>query len=268
LGCKIILGLEGLVKQKREDKFIALAGMVGVGKTTLTRILGEWKPEIFIRYEEPETTNPYLAGQYAAVAKNEYSPDVFNSQFVFLLYKTRNLVDLWLRTFLLREDQQLWLDRTIYEDAEIFARGLIERGLMSADETERYMLSYNAALLLVPRPRILYVLEASPKICNERAEKDLVRGSDILPPNLDYYVDLHRRYSTWLNEFEAAQQRFPLGDRTRVVRIDTNHINLHQLGGQNSVLKIVADSLREEGLINSSISEFPERVLVPYNGRS
>lgn len=264
-GLIFLIGEEGLLQQERENKFIAISGNMGVGKTTLSRILNAWGPEIFFKFEEPEFSNPYLPGQYEAVANGEYSPDVYKSQRLFLTYKGYNLLDISIQALMLEDEQQLWLDRTVYEDAEIFAKGLYDRGLMNQEEWSKYVLTYNACLVLVPKPRMLFNIEASAGTCRSRADNDPVRNA--IPPDYAYYQDLHQRYQTWISDFKDIQSRLQINNRTRVVRIDTETINLHKLEGQNGVLEIIVESLVEEGLLNLGTPPLPDKVLVPYNGK-
>lgn len=261
-----MIGKEGLLKQQREDKFVAISGMMGIGKTTLSRILNAWGPDIFFQFQEPEVTNPYLPGQYEAVERGEYRPEVYRCQDLFLTYKLDNLLNIRIAALRLGDDQQLWLDRTIYEDAEIFAQGLYDRGLIIEEEWSRYVDSYNAALVNAPKPRLLYNLEAFAETCRLRAEHDPVRNA--VPPDLTYYLDLNDRYQTWVENFISIQLQFPENNRTRVERINTNDINLHELKGQNQVLEYIVESLVDEGLLNSEIPALPDRVLVPYEGIS
>src|SRR5437879_4935296 len=106
-------------------RFIAVAGNIGSGKTELVNFLCRrygFKP-----FFEPDATNPYLADFY-----NDMSAWAFHSQMYFLAHKLR------LHRQLMSESGTVVQDRTIYEDAEIFARNLREQGLLSERDYSVY----------------------------------------------------------------------------------------------------------------------------------
>jgi deoxyadenosine/deoxycytidine kinase len=256
-----LLSEKALFDQKLEEKLIALVGNMGVGKTTLSTLLRLYDPTIFFPFIEPHLENPYLPGQYSAIAERREDHVVFLTQQLFLTYKTRNLLEVKLQALLLQEDQQLWLDRTIYEDAEIFAKNLFDLGHMSDEDWKRYVTEYEAALVLVPKPRMLFYLMGSPATCKIRADNDSVRNPNILP-DLEYYNGLNNRYETMMREFETIQTTFPPYNRTRVIRIDTNNVNLFSLTGQNEVLYVIIDALHNEGLLSKNLSLPTEPLLL------
>jgi len=256
-----LIASEYISKQQTLDNFIAVAGNVGSGKTTLLRILEKWLADNIFPFKEPEVENPYLAEQYQAVKTQKANPGVLQSQLYFLSYKGKFLGEISKKASELQKYQHMWLDRTIYEDAEIFFQGLHDRGLVGGRGELLYLNLYEAFLSLTPRPSILFYVKADPAQCMERANKDRRRYESILPPGIEYYEDLHERYESWINEFEFMQKK--LSNPTQIVPIDTNNVNLHTLEGQNQVLALIRDTLVDKGLLYENI-ELPDKVLLPF----
>ena len=130
--------------------FIAVAGNIGAGKSTLTRLLSDslgWKP-----FYEAAAENPYLADFYA-----DMQTWSFHSQVFYLgkrLEHHRLLVD---------HPYSVVQDRTVYEDAEIFATNLFEQGLMNDRDYSAYWNLYRAVGSFLPPPSLIVYLQASTK---------------------------------------------------------------------------------------------------------
>ena len=127
---------------------IAVAGNIGCGKTTLTNMLAKhygWEP----RFESVEF-NPYLEDFYADMSRWS-----FNLQVYFLNKRFKDVVDIS------KEDNVIIQDRTIYEDAHIFANNLHAMGLMASRDFDTYMKMFNIEQTLLPKPDVLIYLKAS-----------------------------------------------------------------------------------------------------------
>lgn len=174
----------------REKCFIAVAGNIGVGKSTLTGMLAQrfgWQP-----FYEANAENPYLADFYADMQRWS-----FHSQVFYLgkrLEHHRQLVD---------HDGSVVQDRTVYEDAEIFARNLFEQGSMSARDYDAYRRLYTAISSFLPPPDLIIYLQASVETLLRRIHK---RGRDyerdIAP---DYLARLNRYYAEWIQHWTTSQ---------------------------------------------------------------
>lgn len=171
---------------------IGVAGMVGTGKTTLTRALSD-RFGLQMALESVDADNPWLESFYGGEA--EMRMYALHLQLHFLatrfasMRRMRGLGGSWI------------LDRTWYEDAEIFARGLFEQGLMTSDEWTLYRRLY-AELLYSPAarpPRLLVYLHGPLDVIVERiATRGRPKERDV---SLDYWTALHARYDRWIAQF-------------------------------------------------------------------
>ena len=167
-------------------RFIAVAGNIGVGKSTLTQMLSEylcWQP-----FYEAVDDNPYLADFYQDMRKWS-----FHSQIFFLsrrLRHHRQIVDY---------PSTVIQDRTIYEDAEIFARNLYQQGLMSERDYASYREMYEAIKAFLPPPDLIIYLRASVPTLLERIR---LRGRDY-EQQIDpaYLEQLNVLYEEWIEGF-------------------------------------------------------------------
>lgn len=172
-----------------QHRFIAIAGNIGVGKSTLTAMLSDhfgWQP-----FFEANAENPYLEDFY--VDMKRWS---FHSQVFFLgkrLEHHRQLVD---------HPGCAVQDRTVYEDAEIFARNLYEQGHISPRDYDAYCRLYRAIAAFLPPPNLVIYLEC-------RVEKLIAhirkRGRDFeqsIAP--DYLAQLNTLYEEWISDWSAS----------------------------------------------------------------
>ncbi|MFA5444592.1 MAG: deoxynucleoside kinase [Bacteroidales bacterium] len=169
---------------------IAVAGNIGSGKTTLTRLLSKhygWVP----KYEEV-VDNPYLTDFYEDM--HRWS---FNLQIFFLNRRLGGIVEIQ------KTGQTVIQDRTIYEDACIFATNLHSMGLMSTRDFDNYIRLYQLMISLIPAPDLIIYLRASVPTLVKRIQK---RGREYENSiRLDYLTGLNERYETWIAEYEGPK---------------------------------------------------------------
>jgi deoxyadenosine/deoxycytidine kinase len=171
---------------------IGVAGMVGTGKTTLTRALAS-RFGLQVALESVDADNPWLESFYGG--PEEMRAYALQLQLHFLatrfasMRRMRGLGGSWI------------LDRTWYEDAEVFARGLFEQGLMTSAEWQLYRRLY-AELLHSPAarpPRLLIYLHGPLDVIVDRiAARGRPKEKDA---STEYWAALHDRYERWISEF-------------------------------------------------------------------
>lgn len=170
-------------------KFIAVAGNIGVGKSTLVKRLCEhlgWQP-----FYEPEAENPYLADFY-----RDMPAWAFHSQIFFLTRRLRA------HRQLLEHPTSAIQDRSVYEDAEIFAHNLYRQGHLSARDYGSYRELYAVLCQFLPPPDLVIYLRASVDTLQNRIarrNRDYERG--ISPA---YLAQLNDLYETWIARFELC----------------------------------------------------------------
>lgn len=167
-------------------KHIAVAGNIGSGKTTLTNMLAKqfkWTPH----FEDVEH-NPYLVDFYGDM--NRWS---FNLQIYFLNKRIKTLIDI-------RKGRDTVIqDRTVYEDAHIFAPNLYEMGLMTARDFENYTSFFNTLKTLIQPPDLLIYLKASiPKIVDQIQKRGREYEENL---RLDYLKRLNEFYNKWIEKY-------------------------------------------------------------------
>lgn len=166
-----------------QKHFVAVAGNIGAGKSTLTGMLAEalgWQP-----FYEANTENPYLADFYADMRRWS-----FHSQVFFLgkrLEHHRQLLDYPISAV---------QDRTVYEDAEIFARNLYEQGYMSDRDYDAYRRLYQAISAFLPPPDLIVYLRASvDTLIDHIRQRGRAFERDIDP---SYVAQLNALYESWI----------------------------------------------------------------------
>ncbi|HLF74296.1 MAG TPA: deoxynucleoside kinase [Anaerolineales bacterium] len=167
-------------------KFVAVAGNIGVGKSTLVEMLCVrlgWEP-----FYEPVAENPYLADFYADM--DSWS---FHSQIYFLAHRLRAHYNLS------QHPESVVQDRSVYEDAEIFAQNLYLQGHIHQRDYQTYRELYETTLRFLPPPDLVIYLRASVPTLERRIRS---RGRDyeltILP---DYLQGLNNLYEAWIDNF-------------------------------------------------------------------
>lgn len=172
--------------------FLGIAGNIGAGKSTLTRLLEEnlrWKA-----YLEPTIENPYLERYYA-----DPRAWAFQSQVFFLTRRYEALAHL------AREEQYYIVDRTIYEDGEIFAAALRHQEILSEEDFDTYRRLYEILAGVLRAPDLIVYLRASPEFLLERVRQ---RGRDYERRiTLDYLARLSEGYEGWI---ERVARRIPV----------------------------------------------------------
>jgi deoxyadenosine/deoxycytidine kinase len=169
--------------------FITIAGNIGVGKSTLVRLLGErlsWEP-VF----EAVTENPYLADFYQDM--HRWS---FHSQVFFLSRRLQQ------HHQLLQQPRSAIQDRSVYEDAEIFARNLHIQGHMSERDWGAYYELYQTLALLLPPPDLVIYLQASvPTLKRRIGQRGRAYERDISEA---YLRQLNELYHAWAHSFSLS----------------------------------------------------------------
>lgn len=166
---------------------VAVAGNIGAGKTTLTDMLAKhynWQPE----FEDTEH-NPYLIDFY-----NDMPRWSFNLQIYFLHSRLKQLLDIQ------HSKESIIQDRTIYEDAYIFAPNLHEMGLMKSRDFENYLRFFKTIKRMIQAPDLLIFLDASIPTLVEQIQK---RGRDYEENiRLDYLKRLNEYYQQWIKGYD------------------------------------------------------------------
>ena len=167
---------------------IAIAGNIGSGKTTLTNMLSEhfnWGTH----YEDVES-NPYLSDFYGDMPRWS-----FNLQVYFLNSRFRQVMDIR------ASGKSVIQDRSIYEDALIFAPNLHDMGLMSPRDFENYTSLFGLMQTLVAPPDLLIYLKASIPTLLRQIQN---RGRDY-ESTIDekYLTNLNQRYDNWIQNYKG-----------------------------------------------------------------
>ncbi len=181
----------GTLSLQGQKLFVAVAGNIGTGKTTLTHKLSErfgWNPHF-----EAVTDNPYLADFYQDMVRWAFPLQIFflNNRF--------------------RAHQQISVgpnssiqDRTIYEDANIFARNLYEQGQMEERDYFNYLNLYKVMTeFLNPPDLIIYLRKSLPKLKQQiqLRNRDYEKG---IPD--EYLMNLNRYYNDWMDRYDLGKK--------------------------------------------------------------
>ncbi|MDB4998443.1 MAG: Deoxyadenosine kinase [Myxococcaceae bacterium] len=184
----------------RVKRYIAVAGTIGAGKTSLVAWLV--KRYGLTPFYEPNEANPYLADFYSDMARW-----AFHSQAFFLAHK------LELHQELERCTTPAVIDRTIYEDAEIFAKNLHAQKLMTKRDWEVYQRLYAGIRRALRPPDVLIALTCSLPAAKKRIAK---RGREMESAIPDAYLRrLHKLYGTWFSSYDLSP----------IVTIDTTKLD-------------------------------------------
>ena len=187
--------------------FIAVAGNMGVGKSTLTSLL----VNVFdgTPFYEAVDDNPYLTDFYQDM--RQWS---FHSQIFFLTSRLRSHREI------LGHPRTVIQDRSIYEDAEIFARNLYQRGNMSDRDFNVYRCLYHEFTQFLPAPDLIIYLKASVPTLIERI---LRRGRDFEQDVSPLYLQqLNELYDAWIEDFTLCPVLTVDADRLDFVRFDAD----------------------------------------------
>lgn len=170
-------------------KHVAIGGNIGAGKSSLTRVLSDYFGwESF--YEQVDD-NPYLTDFY-----NDMRRWSFNLQVYFLSSRFKH------QQYIENADGSVVQDRSIYEDAEIFARNLHEMGLMSKRDYENYTELFAIMTSYLRPPSLLVYLRASvPTLVNHIQQRGRDYESTI---RIDYLERLQRHYENWIEAYDLG----------------------------------------------------------------
>jgi deoxyadenosine/deoxycytidine kinase len=188
---------------KTKEMHIAVAGNIGSGKTTLTKLLADhykWESHF-----EDVDENPYLNDFY-----NDMQRWSFNLQVYFLNSRFNQVTDIR------RNEKNVIQDRTIYEDAYIFAPNLHAMGLMTTRDFENYFSLFSLMDSFISPPDLLIYLRASvPALVNQIQQ----RGRDYEESiRLDYLKRLNERYEAWISTY----------DKGKLLIVDVDNNNFHE----------------------------------------
>ncbi len=176
-------------KEKKDIRHIAVAGNIGAGKTTLTTLLAKhfnWQAQF-----EDVDNNPYLMDFYDDMPRWS-----FNLQVFFLNSRFRQLIEIQ------QSPKAVIQDRTIYEDAEIFAPNLHAMGLMTKRDFENYTNLFRTMSSMVKPPDLMIYLKASiPALVNQIQKRGREYEENL---RLDYLKRLNEYYEAWISKYNAG----------------------------------------------------------------
>ena len=200
-------------------KHIAVAGNIGAGKTTLCELLSahfDWE----VNYESTDD-NPYLEDFY-----NDMSRWSFNLQIYFLSNRYRQIVDIQ------KGDKTVIQDRSIYEDAHIFAPNLHQMGLMPERDFYNYFELFELMKSQINAPDLLIYLRASVPTLVQHIQ---LRGRDYESTmSLHYLKSLNDKYEEWIGAYQEGNLLI-----LDVDELDYKHQDTHRL----QVIEQVSDAL-------------------------
>lgn len=182
---------------------VAIAGNIGSGKTTLTRLMAKhlgWKPHF-----EDVDNNPYLHSFYEDMQRWS-----FNLQVYFLNSRFRQVVEIR------KTGHNIIQDRTIYEDAHIFAPNLHSMNLMSTRDFDNYTALFELMSSFIQPPDLLIYLRASVSTLVEQIQN---RGREYEESiRLDYLKLLNERYENWITSYKSG----------KLLIIDVDNLNFNK----------------------------------------
>jgi len=169
--------------------FVAVAGNIGAGKSSLTRLLGErfhWKP-----YYESVDDNPYLSDFYADMHRWSFHLQVY---FLANRFKSHKLI--------VESSESVIQDRSIYEDAEIFARNLYDIGRMEQRDYDNYVSLFHVMMEYLKPPDLMIYLKASVDTLIRQIGR---RGRSFEQGiQRDYLEQLNKLYTGWIETYRLG----------------------------------------------------------------
>ena len=208
--------------------FFALAGNIGVGKTTWTCLLSErfnWRP-----YYEKVVENPYLADFYHDMERWS-----FHSQIFFLTQRFKAHLEIQRTTMTCIQD------RTIFEDGEVFARNLFLNKVMTEKDYHNYQNLYTTIINSLRFPDLIIYLRASIWTLISRIRK---RGRDYERTiDKEYLAQLNRAYEDWIKRY---------AENNRVLIVDTDNLDIEKDTSR------VNEIIKQVGLYETQMELFPK----------
>jgi len=220
-------------------RFVVVAGNIGVGKSTLVTLLSEklaWQP-----FYEPVTENPYLADFYA-----DMRAWAFHSQIFFLTRRLRT------HRQLLDHPTSAIQDRSVYEDAEIFAHNLYQQGHIDERDYEAYHELYQVLTDFLPPPDLVIYLRASVPTLVERIK---LRGREYerrIDP--EYLEQLNRLYEGWIAGFQLCP----------VLAVPADDLDYVAHPGH---LELIVDKIQDKLMGKEEVVFAPEELMISRNPR-
>jgi deoxyadenosine/deoxycytidine kinase len=212
--------------------FVAVAGNIGVGKSTLVGKLCArlgWQP-----YYEPVAENPYLEDFYA-----DMRAWAFHSQVFFLSHRLRMHLDL------LDDPKSVVQDRSVYEDAEVFATNLFKQGEISERDYSTYRKMYKLLCDMLRPPDLVIYLRASVPTLQRRIAQ---RGRDFESTiNPDYLDQLNNLYEGWIENFSLCP----------VLTVPTDEMDFV---AHNGHLELITNKMGEKLMGKEEVVFSPEEV--------
>lgn len=213
----------GTVKQDRHH--ITIAGNIGVGKSTLVGILTEefgCQP-----YYELVNDHPYLDDYY-----RDRERWGFHSQVYFLTQRYQQHLEI--------ADTPISVvqDRSIYEDYEVFVKGLLEQRILSHRDFRTYRQLFHALMHGLAAPTLMVYLQASvPTLIKRIGERDRAAERGI---PAEYLIQLNRRYDDWMRRFELCP----------ILRIETDGLDFaHDVAARREIVELIAQAAGLHGVL-------------------
>jgi deoxyadenosine/deoxycytidine kinase len=221
-------------------QYVSIAGNIGVGKSTLVGILADafgWQP-----YYELVADHPYLDDYYAD--RERWG---FHSQIWFLSQRFEQQQEI--------ADTPISVvqDRSMYEDYEVFVKGLLEQGILSHRDFRTYRRLYQALAHSVAPPTLVVYLRASVDTLQQRINNRARLAEQQIP--VSYLEQLNRRYKEWLRRFDLCP----------VLTIDTDDLDLvHDLAHRQQVVSSVRQvlGLRPDGELQPGLPGIDRAALI------
>jgi deoxyadenosine/deoxycytidine kinase len=208
---------------------VTIAGNIGVGKSTLVGILAEefgWQP-----YYELVADHPYLDDYY--VDRERWG---FHSQIWFLSQRYEQQLEI--------ADTPISVcqDRSIYEDYEVFVKGLLEQGIFSHRDFRTYRRLFQSLTQSITPPTLLIYLHASVPTLQERINGRSRAYERAIP--IDYLAQLNRRYEEWLRRFELCP----------VLTIETDGLDFaHEVAARREVVDQIGQAAGVRGMVQERL---------------
>ena len=215
------------------NKYVAVAGNIGVGKTTLVEKLCDHLG--WTAFYEPQDDNPYLADFY-----QDMETWAFHSQIFFLTRRLRAHKDL------INHPGSVIQDRSVYEDAEVFAHNLYRQGQISPRDYRTYQELYQVLTEFLPPPDLVIYIRASVDTLTERIRMRGRSYEDKIDPV--YLEQLNSLYEEWIKHFQCCPVLTVPGDRLDFVA-NGRHLEL--------ILSKVDEKLTGQEEVNFSQIEAP-----------